>query len=202
MGFRTLLAVPLLAPSTLAQAGGTVTVVGVVQPVGGPTICMQGETHYLECTQVFLKSSVVNLGSYAGQTVRVSGVDVGVTCHVIEVAQASPAGVRLSWSGSPTPGGTVTFMTCVYLPNPPHPYWLFFSAGAGYFPIDPSFGTVLLASPFFFLGSGFAAICGNLAVAIPPDPGLLGATFWEEAFTPVLPFLGPPLSNATCLTIL
>src|SRR5262245_49385030 len=129
-----------LASPALAQTGVPIKVTGIVQPVPGPTICMQGETHFLECTSVYLKSSTVNLNAWVGQTVNVTGVDVGITCHVIDVTSVATSGVTLSWSGAATPGGTITFSCCVFGPNPPHPFFLYFSNASGFFPINLTFG--------------------------------------------------------------
>ncbi|MGH7151726.1 MAG: hypothetical protein ACREIU_13565 [Planctomycetota bacterium] len=104
---RVALSLPLLSSSILPQ----VVVNGALQPVPGPTICLRGETHLLECTSLFLKSGTVNLNGFVGQTVRLTGFDVGFLCQVIEVTSVVPAGVTLSASGTPTPGGTVTFTT-------------------------------------------------------------------------------------------
>jgi hypothetical protein len=193
---RILLLAPLfLSPTAAAQ----VLVSGVVQPVPGPTICMQGETHLLECTGVFLRSSTVNLNSFVGQAVLATGSDIGLTCHVIEVSQVVYASLVLSRAGTPTLGQTVTFTLCLYSSLSGDVYGIFFSASSGFFPIDLSLGTVLLGPPVFILGGGPNLICADLPVAIPFDPSLVGASFWAQGVVGA-PFL-TQLSNAVCLTI-
>ncbi|HET6202425.1 MAG TPA: hypothetical protein VFI25_06450 [Planctomycetota bacterium] len=195
--------IPRLACALVLVGSGAsaqVIVNGIVQPVPGPTICMQGETHLLECTSVFLRSSTIDLNNFVGQTVRVTGVDVGLLCTVIEVTSAVPAGVTLDFNGAPTPGGTVAFTVCVFTSNPPHVYALFVSPSSGYLPLDPILGTALLGPPVVLFGAGFTFGCSNVPVSIPPDPSLVGASFWIQAFGSGT--FVTQLSNAVCLTII
>ncbi|HLQ38799.1 MAG TPA: hypothetical protein VK348_13400 [Planctomycetota bacterium] len=85
-----------------ALAAQSVCASGEIVPIAGPTICQNGETHRLLGTAVFLRSSTLNLGAYAGRIVEVQGTDVGLLCHVIEVTGViDPAPVTMSWCGSP-----------------------------------------------------------------------------------------------------
>ena len=199
-----LLAVPLacLAP---AQTAAPLVVTGVVQPVPGPTICMQGETHLLDCTQVFLRSNAIDLNALVGQNVRLTGLDIGVTCTVIEVIASAPANPTLEWCGTPAPGCSVKFKLC---PGMIAAAGLFVSTAPGFLPIFlPLNGTpeaVLLSFPVTPIPvAPSPSGCFDVTVPIPPLLSLVGAAFWLQGARMDIGPAGPmQLSNAVCLTIL
>ncbi|MGH7149370.1 MAG: hypothetical protein ACREIU_01665 [Planctomycetota bacterium] len=199
-----ILAVPFATPSP-AQVGIPVDVTGVVQPVPGPTICMQGETHLLECTQVFLKSNAVDLNALVGQNVRLTGFDVGVTCNVVQVFAAAPANPTLEWCGTPAPGCSVKFKVC---PGPIGLALLVVSTAPGFLPVflplNPTPEAILVAPPFVPIPLAIGTTgCFDSTVAIPPDLSLVGADFWLQGARMDIGPAGPMhLSNPVCLTIL
>ena len=198
-----LLAVPLARVSA-AQAAGPLAVTGIVQPVPGPTICMQGETHFLECTQVFLKSNVVDLNALVGQTLFLNGFDVGVTCHVIQVVAAQPANATLEWCGTPTLGCAVKFKVC---PGPLAVGLLFLSTGTAFLPVFLPLNlapqAVLISPPFIPVPLSIGGGCFQSTIPIPVDLSLVGANFWLQGARMDIGPVGPmQLTNAVCLTIL
>ncbi|HET6204454.1 MAG TPA: hypothetical protein VFI25_16815 [Planctomycetota bacterium] len=202
----SLCAVLLAAPlARLAPPAGPLVVTGIVQPVPGPTICMQGGTHFLECTQVFLKSSVVNLTALVGQNVRLTGSDVGITCHVIQVASAQPADPTLEWCGTPAPGCSVKLKVC---PGAIGLALLLLSTGPSFVPVslplNPTPEVVLVAPPLIPIPVAFGGTgCFDNTIPIPPDPALVGASFWLQGGRMDIGPAGPfQLTNAVCLTIL
>ena len=200
--FSPSLALALLAPVSPAQTTTPVTVTGVVQALPGPTICLQGETHRLECTSVFLKSNLINLNALVGQNVRLTGADVGVTCHVIQVVSASPANPRLEWCGSPNPGCPVKFKVC---PGGLGIAALFLANQPAYIPINPVTGTVLISvvPPPILVAQGFVGGgCLEVTVPIPFDITLVGDQFWLQGLRMDIGPVGPlQLTNSVCLTV-
>ncbi|MCI0585760.1 MAG: hypothetical protein L0323_02845 [Planctomycetes bacterium] len=188
--------------SAPAQAPAPVKVTGVVQPVPGPTICLQGETHRLGCTNVYLKSNVVDLDALVGQNVEVTGFDVGLTCNVVNVTSAAPPIPFLEWCGTPQLGCTVKFKVC---PGGLGFAWLFLADAPGYLPINPVTGTVLLffVPPPILVGSGpVGAGCLEVVVPIPFDGNLIGQEFHLQGARMDIGPVGPlQLTNAACLTI-
>ncbi|MCI0585758.1 MAG: hypothetical protein L0323_02835 [Planctomycetes bacterium] len=194
----------LFATPSPAQSTIALDVTGVVQPVPGPTICMQGETHLLECAQVFLRSNVVDLNALVGQNVRLTGVDIGVTCTVIEVLAAAPANPTLEWCGTPAPGCAVKFKVC---PGAIAFAALFVSTAPGFFPVFlPLNGTpeaVLLSPPFIPIPPALGTTgCFDSTIPIPPDLSLVGADVWLQGARMDIGPAGPMhLTNSVCLTI-
>ncbi len=62
---------------------------GIVRAAAPYSICMQGETHYLENPYnspiVHLLSHFINLNMYLGKYVRVGGPEIGVECMITDV---------------------------------------------------------------------------------------------------------------------
>lgn len=169
----------LLAASFLlaiAPAQSRVCITGVVEAVG-PTICMQGETHRLAATSVYLRSNVINLGQFVGQNVRVDGNDIGLLCHVLDVTAVSPARARLELCGTPMPGCSIKLKVG---PGAIGRYALAVSFGPGYLPLGcspPDFldGTWLLGSPAITLVvATFGGPFGEYVWPIPNNPSLQG----------------------------
>jgi hypothetical protein len=160
--------------STLAAQN--VCVSGEIVPLGGPTLCQQGETHRLEGTSVYLRSSAVNLGSFLGRVVEVEGVDVGLLCRVIDVAQVlDPTPVLLTSCGSPMAGCPVKVVVQ--------------GAGLGFAILGASFG-----GDFNPLGCGNnpADLHGTLLLAAPVEV-LVASTTGSGRVEVTIPI---PASNA------
>jgi hypothetical protein len=195
-----LLAVPL-------PPQGNVCVTGRVEPLPGPTICMQGETHRLECAGVWLKSSVVNLASFVGQIVEVSGPDVSAfpTCPPLidVVAVQSPPPATLEWCGSGSTCCPIKFKVC---PGGLGIWSLFLSTSPAYLPLGcgwPIDGTATIALPAFPIGGGIlGASCGVVSFQIPCENALVGAQVWLQGTRRDIGPVGPlQLTNPICLTI-
>jgi hypothetical protein len=94
-------ALSVLFSALVPLAAQTVCVTGVLEPVPGPTICQQGETHWFRESGVYLRATGINLGNYVGRTVTAHGVDIGLLCRVLDVRQiVDPAAVQLISCGS------------------------------------------------------------------------------------------------------
>ncbi len=196
----------ILVFGTFAVGGPaqTVAVTGIVRPVTGPTVCQQGETHYLESAQVYLKSDSVDLNALVGQNVRLTGAEIGVTCRVIDVTAAVLANLSLESCGTPAPGCPLKFKVC---PGPIGLGWLALSTGPGFLPLSLRFNsvpeTVLLATPWIAIPLGFGMTgCFEETVPIPLDLSLVGASFWLQGVRMDIGPVGPlRLSNVIRLTI-
>lgn len=202
-----LLALSLLACTLPAQIGtATVCITGRVLPVSGPTICMQGETHYLECTRVFLRSLAIDLTRLEGRLVRLVGRDIGVTCRVLEVVAAMPPIATLATCGTPSIGCPIKLKVC---PGGLGLFWTFVALRPGFHPLGCGGlpggfeGTVLLGQPAVTNGSGpLGAGCGEVIQRIPTDPNLVGLDVWFQGARVDIGPVGPfQLTNVECIRI-
>jgi hypothetical protein len=200
---KTMLFAALLATAAAAQT--PVCVSGVVLPVGGPTICMQGETHILEGTRVYLRSATVDLTRWVGQLVRVEGTDIGLVCNVIDVAQVTNAHAVLRHCGTPMPGCTIKLQVG---PGALGQWALFASFAPGFLPLGcapPGFtldGTLLLQSPTVLAIGMFPGPWGELLVPIPSTPALQGLRVWFQGARRDIGPIGPAqLTNSEVITI-
>jgi hypothetical protein len=194
----------LFAVTTLA-AQAPVCITGVLEPVPGPTICQQGETHWFAAARVYLKSSTVNLAAHVGSTVRIEGTDVGLLCHVIDVTQIfDPAPVVLTSCGSAMVGCGVRVRV-----NGPGLGFVLLAASTNraYQPLGCGaaslHGTVLLAQPIATL---VGMVDGNGTVSalasIPPNPAFLGAQLWfQGAHLPIGPVGALELSDVVEIVV-
>lgn len=200
---RTSLPAVLLAASAVAQP--QVCATGIVEPVGGPTICMQGETHRLADTSLYLKSQMLDLNAFVGQLVRVVGADVGVTCRVLEVTQVTPPHAVLRWCGSPMPGCPIRLQVG---PGALGYWWLFGAFGPGYLPVGCGGlewidGTAFLQLPPVAVAQGFfTGPWGEYVLQLPPNPSLVGAQVWFQGLRQDVGPVGPmQLTNVETFTI-
>lgn len=196
MLYRILFPLLLCASAQAAQ----IPVTGKLEPLPGPTICQQGETHRLDCvTGLFLKSTTLDLSRWEGQIVTLTGNEIGLFCLVWDVTAVTPANVTLDWSGNPVLGGSVTFTLCFQNNLAQGSYTLEASKTPGFFPINSQLGTILIGNPAFLIGSGAATPCGNTTVTVPNKPALVGEQVYVQA-------LGThnfqEYSNVVCLEIL
>ena len=194
----------LVLASCLLVPGGDgpvpdVGITGVVEPVPGPTTCLQG-THQLACTGVLLQSDAVDLDALVGQDVKLLGSDVGVECVVLDVAAAGVPPATLEMCGTPSGGCPIRIKVC---PGGLSQYWLFVSPTSGYLPLAPERGTWLLGEPSFLVAQGFGAgTCHQLDLTMPVTPLLVGAPLWMQAGRREVGPIGPiSLTNAICVII-
>jgi hypothetical protein len=199
---RTILSTVSL--STLAAAQ-TVCVSGVVQPVNTPTICMQGETHLLAGTPVFLRSATIALQQYVGQNVRVEGVDIGLVCRVLDVSAVGPAPAELAMCGTPMPGCSLRFKVT---PGAIGQYGLFGSLASGMEPLGCAppaglDGTLLLDWPIHtFVVALFPGPVGDYVWPLPNTPSVQGVQVFVQGARQDLGPVGPiQFTNALRFTI-
>lgn len=201
----SLIALFAVSISTFATAQTRVCITGRVLPAGGPSICGQLFSHSLDCTNVFLRSQTVNLANFVGQIVRIEGVDVGVTCPIIEVASVGQPFATLEICGSPSPGCQVKLNV---RPGAIGQWWLFASFFNGYQPlgcVQSGFldGTVLLQLPAVGVNSGiFMGPVGSTTIPIPNDPNLIGVRVFFQGVRQDIGPVGPlQLTNTECIQI-
>lgn len=195
----------LLAQALAAQTN--VCVSGTIVPVGGPTICQQGETHRLDGTAIYLRSSTVNLDSVSGRVVEVQGTDIGLLCRVIDVqAVVDPTPVALTWCGSPMigcplkvvvqgPGLGFAILAASLTPD-------FQPLGCGNNPGDVH-GTLQLGQPVETIFAGVTTSGSvDTTIAIPLDNALVGLFVWFQGAHMTIGRQGPlRLSNVGMIQV-
>lgn len=187
---------PVLAlAASVAVAQRPFCITGVVEPVVSATVCMQGETHRIAGTGVYLRSSLVNLAPYVGQVVRVTGSDIGLTCRVVDVFTVSAPPAQLTGCGTPMPGCPIRLRVG---PASLGQWALFGSFTSGFVPLgcsppDGIDGTILLGLPTFALASGLlTGTGGEHTIQIPAVPALAGVRVWFQGARQDLGPVGPP----------
>ena len=210
---KSIFAAALLLAAVPAQ---NICVTGVLEP-SGFTICMQGETHHLADTPVFLRSNTINLNAFLGQNVRVEGTDIGLLCRVLDVTSATPAGATLELCGTPMPGCSIKLKVG---PGAIGQWALAASFGSGFLPLgcappDMLDGTWLLGTPAVTLVvAPFTGPFGEYIWPLPNDPSLQGIQLMFQGarqdfgpigpiqFTNVLPVqlipFMPPCGSINC----
>jgi hypothetical protein len=195
--------IPFVVAALAAQA--PVCITGLLEPLPGPTICQQGETHWFAAARVYLKSSTVNLAAHVGSTVRIEGTDVGLLCHVVDVTQIfDPAPVVLTSCGSAMLGCGVRVRV-----NGPGLGFVLLAASTtrGYQPLGCGsaslHGTVLLGQPIATLAG---IVDGNGTVSalasIPANTAFLGAQLWfQGGHLPIGPVGALELSDVLGITV-
>lgn len=192
--------------TTMPLVAQTVCVTGELQPVPGPTLCQQGETHWLPAEEVYLRSTGVNLQQYVGRTVTVHGTDIGLLCRVLDVRQVDdPAPVQLVSCGSPSL--SCPFRVAVQGPGIGFAV-LAASFSRGFTPLgcpvnDPIQGTLLLGAPAEIVALGPTGT-GNLGltIQIPANNALVGATVVFQGAHNTIGPVGPViLSNLVELRV-
>lgn len=183
----------------LASASAQIRATGVIEPIpGGP--CGLGETHRLECTELYLKSSAIDLSQYEGITVTVDGNEVGTpACRVWEVSSVANANVTLNWFGNAIPGGPVYFEVFIHPPGGSHIFEVYASTNRTIQPHSLAVGTIFLLPPYQPACSGVADPFGICAVLLPSKSSLSGTQIYAQ----VLGFHNhPELSNVICIDVL
>jgi hypothetical protein len=201
---RTLIFVGLLLTTAAAQS--PVCASGVVRPVTGPTICMQGETHMLADTRLYLRSATIDLNRYNNQLVRIEGTDIGVTCRVVAVSAVYDAPAVLRHCGTPMPGCPIKLQVG---PGALGRWALFASFGQGVLPLGcapPGFwldGTFFLAVPAETLSLGFfGGAWGEYTIPIPAIMSLAGMRLWFQGARQDIGPIGPvQFTNAEQITV-
>lgn len=183
------------APTADAQvcaASGEISVTGRIVKAGSLGICMQGETHMIEFTDIYLKSSAIDLSAFGNQIYTVCAKPVGVTCIVLDVSKVSIPVSQIKWGGEPKPGSTLSFKaggvpgTAVFMLSP----------GQSFVPLAP-YGSFLL-NPGVFQSFAVVPVGQNVSVPIPNDVTLTGLDIYGQAIG--LPASGSPLATLTNLT--
>lgn len=176
---------------------------GVLEPVGGPTICQQGETHLVSGTRVYLRSRTVDLNRWNGQLVRIEGSDISVTCRVLDVTQVTLPTAVLRLCGSPSPGCPVKLTVG---PGAIGQWLLFGSFQQGYQPFGCTFpvdGTLLLGGAISTVSGGmFGGPSGDTVIFIPLNPALVGLRVLFQGARQDIGPIGPPqLTNVELLVL-
>lgn len=186
-------------------AGPKVTITGLVQKADSSTICSALATHRIDCTQVGLFSSTVDLDKWVGHTVTLAGqLVMGNPCVLVEVKEVKPPKATIEICGTPAPGCPVKFKSC---PGGLSIHSLFAAAGPGFYPVGLEVGTFLLdplTTVTLFHIPWTQPGCLSFVVTIPPAPVVVGKTVYlqgaRQDFGPVGTF--PVLTNPLCVTIL
>ncbi len=200
----------LLAAPLAAQPGpiNSVCVTGVIQPTGGPSICLDNATHRLECTQVRLFSNVVDLDAFVGQLVEIVGVQVSFSCPTIHVVQINLPNAVLESCGTASTCCNLKVKVCpgglgqgaIFLAFQPG----FFPFGCGDFSPFPFIrGSWLLGGDVVQVWSGtIAAGCGEVTLSIPCANDLVGLELFFQGARQDIGPVGPVvLTNALCFQI-
>ena len=206
---------PPLAAASTGLLPKSVAVSGVVQAVspaelaGLDAFCFE-PSHTLECSDgtLYLVSATVDLDAYVGQNVKAYGQTI-FECPYIDVQSVEvPAPVTLDLCGTGGFGCPVRLRSG---PGGLAQHTLFVALAAGFFPLNPAKGSVLLGEPFFQIASKASTGPGAGAAfdfTIPPIPALIGAKLYFQTVrkpltitTDVSPPGPPVLSNAACLEI-
>ena len=179
------------ADAQICPSQSEVSITGRIVKAGGFGVCMQGETHMIEFTDVYLKSLTTDLTAFEGQIYSVCGKPVGVTCNVLDVSKVAIPVSQIKWNGTPKPGGVVDLVaggapgTAVFMLSP----------GQDFLPISP-YGTFLL-DPLAFKSVAVIPVFQTLSIPIPNEPWLAGIEVYGQAIG--LPATGDPLAALTNL---
>jgi hypothetical protein len=199
---RTILAAASLAVLLPAQR---VCVAGIIEPVPGPTICQQGETHWIPLANVFLRSNTVGLDAYSFRQVVVHGIDVGLLCRVIDVQRiVDPSPVQLLSCGSQmigcpfkvkVQGPGIGFAAIAASLQPG--FQAFSCSGQG--PVEHS---LLLSAPIVTLvGSTTGTGSVDVVVPIPLQSAFVGMQVWFQGAHMTIGPVGPLLLSNSVLLI-
>ena len=197
--FSFFAAIALLAPASTAQFDVNLTGRVLRAPADA---CHPDATHRIDCTDVLLRSDLVDLGALEGSTVALTGGQVSQSdCVLIDVATAVPAteqtfqiapfGFRL---GQPIVITTVSPIGSLVI--------YFWSCGSGFVPLG-EFGTYMLSLSETIVGQTFISIGVTIRTeVIPNNPSLVGATIhYQTAFVSLVGGLRVGLLNPNCFTI-
>lgn len=204
MSMNLLRCVVLVLASCCAALGAQVpvTLTGRIE-VAPSGACDPSATHRVACTDILLRSSTVNLGTFAGRLVdlRASTVSTGA-CNLLEVTEiANAANATTTTSlGGYRLGSTVIFTT----PAPVGalvPY--FWSTSPGFLPVG-EFGSLQLnpLTNFLYWSTDISVTIAVRSVRIPNDPILVGQiALFQTGLVTVTPEISFKLLNAGCFEI-
>jgi hypothetical protein len=167
--------------------------------------CDPTATHKVACTDVLLKSSVVNLTALEGQRVTLDGAFTLGACITVDVTASATATYRhtVTSSNSFRLGSNVSFRgTCPFAGF----VVLVLSAGSSFLPLS-TFGAYMLDLPTSLLIGINLGLLGSqtTVIQIPPnDVSLIGGVIYSQTIW--LDVLSTPanggLVNSECFTIL
>lgn len=178
-----------------------VSVTGQVEALAAAEPCAPGATHRIRYTDVFLRSTTVDLNTLFGSRTLI-GIDVSGACPLIDVTSVKNVAFSLSVCNHPGLGCTVTLDMCP-APNPGS-FLLLVSAQTGYLPVDVQTGSLLLGPPLFTLAVGATtAVCQSLPITLNVPASLVGfdVFFQGASLPPLYPALPALFSNVTKMTI-
>lgn len=192
----------LLAPMALAQTSVRVmtNITGVVQRVGANP-CDPTATHQIACSNVLLRSSVVDLTSFEGRMTVVEGDaqdNGGCVTMAVECADAATQFTTLLAPFGFRPNQTVIFTTRA----PVGSFVGLFCGERGYLPLL-DLGVLLLdpLAGITFLGTDISIGITLRTIRIPNDMNLVGMEPVFQTFYLQLTPLGGGLLNPTCFRI-
>ncbi|HLU39755.1 MAG TPA: hypothetical protein VK081_10235 [Planctomycetota bacterium] len=192
-----------LALASTAAAQLPVALTGKIERAGANP-CHTSATHRVACTDIFLRSTTVDLSSLEGRTVDLRAVTTvtpgcAVLLDVTEAANAAYATSTLALGGYRR-NATVVFTTTAPVGAL---VAYFFASQPGFLPFL-TFGTLQLDPTANFLYWTFDVSIGVAlrTVRIPDEPALVGqVALFQTAFVSVAPELRFGLLNAGCFTI-
>lgn len=152
------------------------------------------------CTVTELTSSVVDLNSFVGQQVELTGSWNGSSsAPVVDVATMGTVNKLFEVGGSGQIGSELSFKVT----SSSGDFAIMFAAlDSGFMPAHRAGVLLLSLSPLLTVASGFVAPDGTLEVkgSIPNDPSLIGIEVHGQAFV-AFAAGGAALSNPDCTTI-
>lgn len=199
MSLRHCLVVTLTA--ALAAAQLPVNLTGRVERVTDP--CNSAATHKVGCTEILLRSDIVNLAGLEGRTVDVVGTSVGApTCPMVDVTEAVAAPMSTSTLAL---GGYRINTNVIFTTTAPVGAFVlyFFSCEPSFVPVL-TFGTLQLnpLTDFLYWSLDVSIGVALRSVRIPNEPGLIGQnTLFQTAAVTITPEFSAKLLNAGCFTI-
>jgi hypothetical protein len=192
----TCVVLPIPATAQLIPAALTARVVKAP-----PNPCDPAATHRVDCTQILLRSSSVDLTQFENTIVDLTGTVFGLGCTTIDVTTAAAAAVRTTQLAPfGTRLGRTIFITTT---APAGSLVLFlFDVGTTFLPLGP-FGT-LLVSPLtsILIGPDISIGIALRTLPIPNDPNLIGLTVvYQTGYLSLTPQIDGRLLNLNCVTV-
>lgn len=189
----------LLALPAAAQA---VLLTGRVERAPA-TPCNAAATHKIACTDILLRSTVLDLTALEGRMVDLTGTSEGsLPCPLVNVSAAVAAAQSTATFSL---GGYRINSTVLFTTTAPAGAFVgyFFSSEPGFLPLL-DLGTLQLNPLTDFTYWTFDVSIGVAlrTVRLPDDPGLVGLrVLFQTGFASITPSLQFKLLNAACFTI-
>jgi len=153
---------------------------------------------FVDCTNVALQSSTIDLNAFLGLQVELHGTNIGTTQNPrIDVTSIKAIPRIFEVGGNGSIGRELQLQV---VSNPGDQAWLFADVASGFAPAH-SFGTFLLAHVLPPVAQGTVPATGVLQISlpIPNNPNLVGLEVFGQAL--VAGSGVASLSNADCKTI-